>query len=148
MSITTTTDLPEHLEQNQRTLVAALTTGKAMVAQIEYAGSGDSGSVHNVVITPGNGAPFDDQVAIDVLVRESRYIAGQWHHTTVVQSTTLRQALEDFAEQVLDELHGGWENNDGAQGEVVFIIDKDGGAEIRVQHTSFFTESDYTETQL
>ena len=148
MSITTTTDLSEHIRQNQRTLIAALTTGTAMVAQIEYGGSGDSGSVHNVCITTGDGSPFDDQVAIDVLVRENRFVDGTWHYATVVQSTTLRQALEDFAEQALEALPGGWENNEGADGEVVFVLDKSGAASVRVEHNAYFTESDHTKTEL
>ena len=141
--------MPEHLQANQRTLIAALSVaGTATVAQVEYAGSGDSGSVNGVCITLANGLPFDDQVAIEVLDRESCFADGAWQHHTTVKSTTLRQALEDFAEEVLEALHGGWENNDGASGEVIFVLDKDGTAEVRVEHNSYFTESDYTETQL
>ena len=141
--------LPEHLQANKRTLIAALTVaGTATVAQIEYEGSGDSGSVQDVCITLGNGLPFDDQVTIDVLDRESCFTDGSWQHHTTVKSTTLRQALEDFAEEVLEELHDGWENNDGASGEVIFVLGKDGTEEVRVEHNDYFTESDYTETQL
>lgn len=147
----TTQALPQHLRQNQRTLISALATGAAgaaVRARIEYAGSGDSGSVSDVTITRDDGLSFDDQAAVEVLVRESHFVNGSWQAGTAGRLMTLRQALEDFAEEVLEELHGGWENNEGAEGQVVFELDRDGVASVSVEHNEFFTESNYMETRL
>jgi hypothetical protein len=66
-------------------------------------------------------------------------------NTTVEQSVSIEQALRDFADAAIELVHGGWENGDGGSGSVVF--DCQSGI-VRIEHTAYFTDSDYEETTL
>ena len=111
-----------------------------------YAGSGDSGSVEEVSgRDAATGARFDTLALITVFADQSDYQDGAWHAIVVEQQVSIDQALRDFAEEAVELLHGGWENNEGASGSVIF--DCQNGT-VRIQHTAYFTDSDYEETTL
>ena len=61
------------------------------------------------------------------------------------QQVSIEEALRDFAEAALELLHGGWENSDGASGSVIFECP---GDTVRIEHTTYFTDSDHEETTL
>lgn len=149
------TTTPEHgptaldettaLGRNKHILLAALKQGGATSATVTYAGSGDSGSVEDVTIEAPEGTGFDSSVAITVFMDRGVYQDGAWQTATVEQQVTIEQALSDFAEQALELVHGGWENNDGASGSVVFDCRTD---TVSIEHTTYYTDSDYEETTL
>ncbi len=142
---TTVLDASSILGRNRPILLAALKQGGVSTATVTYAGSGDSGSVEEVAVESATGTRFDTLALITVFANQSDYRDRAWHAFVVEQQVSVDQALRDFAEEAVELLHGGWENNDGASGSVVF--DCENGT-VRVEHTAYFTDSDYEETEL
>lgn len=142
---TTVLDASSVLGRNRPILLAVLKQGGVSTATVTYAGSGDSGSVEDVAVESAAGTGFDTLALITVFANRSDYLDHEWQTTVVEQQVSIDQALRDFAEEAVELLHGGWENNDGASGSVVF--DCENGT-VRVEHTVYFTDSDYEETVL
>jgi hypothetical protein len=83
----------------------------------EYSGSGDSGQ-------------FDSVEFIDAA------------NEAVTIADALKDEFETAFDGILEDAHGGWENEDGAQGTFTLNI---GARMLEHEHTNFYTESD-TET--
>lgn len=81
---------------------------------VTFDGYGDSGQIEDIAVDgehaelPEVAVPF---TAID-------YAASEPKHKTI----PLREAVEDMVYQLLQQEHAGWENNDGAYGEVTFDV--------------------------
>ena len=142
---TTVLDASSILGRNRTILLAVLKQGGVSTATVTYAGSGDSGSVEDVAVESVTGNRFDTLALITVFTNQSDYRDRAWHASVVDQQVSIDQALRDFAEEAVELLHGGWEDNDGASGSVIF--DCENGT-VRVEHTVYFTDSDYEETVL
>jgi hypothetical protein len=139
--------LPEEslAARNKPNLLAALSQHGVQTATVTYAGSGDSGGVEEVDYEIAEGAVFDGSATTKVFACQSHFESGEWHDFFFEQELCFDQALRDFAEEVLELVHGGWENGEGGSGSIVF----DGvSATVRIEHSSYFTDSDYTETAL
>ena len=103
------------------------------LVRIEYDGGGDKGQVHDVSAFTEDGKPadlpradceehqlnFDDSVTIDVV--------------------DLSDALTNLAESALEALYDGWENGEGAFGEVVINV-ADGT--VSLEHNARFVSHD------
>ena len=133
------------LGRNKGILLAALMKGGANAATATYVGSGDSGSVEDVSVEMPTDIPFDLAALITVFAERSVFEDGRWHTSIIEQEESVEQALLDFADAAVDLVHGGWENNDGGSGRVIF--DSQGGT-VRIEHTAYYTDSDYEETTL
>ena len=133
------------LGRNRRILLATLARAGAVTATASYVGSGDSGGVEDVSVEMPAEAPFDMLSPVTVFAERGAYENGRWETTTVEEQLSIEQALRDFADAVIDLVHGGWENGDGGSGSVVF--DCQAGI-VRIEHTTYFTDSDYEETTL
>ena len=133
------------LGRNRRILLATLVQAGAVTATATYVGCGDSGGVEDVSVEMPAEAPFDMAALVTVFAERGVFENGQWQTTTVEQQISIEQALRDFAAEVIDVVHGGWENGDGGSGSVIF--DCQAGT-VRIEHTAYFTDSDYEETTL
>ena len=133
------------LGRNRRILLATLVQAGAITATATYVGCGDSGGVEDVSVEMPAEAPFDMAALVTVFAERGVFENGEWQTTTVEQQLSIEQALRDFADEVIDVVHGGWENGDGGSGSVIF--DCQAGT-VRIEHTAYFTDSDYEETTL
>lgn len=133
------------LGRNRRILLAALAQAGALTATATYVGSGDSGGVEDVSVEMPAEAAFDWLKPVTVFAERGEYSNGEWETTTVEEQLSIEQALRDFADAAIELVHGGWENGDGGAGSVVF--DCQAGI-VRIEHTAYFTDSDYEETTL
>jgi len=133
------------LGRNRRILLATLAQAGAITATATYVGCGDSGGVEDVSVEMPAEAPFDMAALVTVFAERGVFENGEWQTTTVEQQLSIEQALRDFADEVIDVVHGGWENGDGGSGSVIF--DCQAGT-VRIEHTAYFTDSDYEETTL
>lgn len=86
------------------------------VAQIgvEYSGYGDSGQLDNIFTTPAN-------VSLDGIEFDST--TYPWRPDEIVKRN-LGEAFEDFIWREITSRYGGFENNEGGQGEVIWNITK------------------------
>ena len=133
------------LGRNRRILLATLAQAGAITATATYVGCGDSGGVEDVSVEMPAEAPFDMLALVTVFAERSVFENGEWQTTIVEHQLSIEQALRDFADEAIDVVHGGWENGDGGSGSVIF--DCQAGT-VRIEHTAYFSDSDYEETTL
>lgn len=136
---------PERLARNKTLLLDALKRVGAARAAVSYHGGGDEGCADGAEAFSADGTSVDP--AGTVLVFRERYdhTDGQWTSSTVQLEEPLDAALCDYAMEAVERHHGGWENNEGGYGEVVF--DCEAGT-VRLEHNDYIIETDYTETAL
>jgi hypothetical protein len=135
----------ERRDRNKVLLLDALKAIGAVRATVDYSGSGDEGFADETSAVNADQVAIDLSNQVPLLVERSHFVDGQWQSATVNEYLPLKDALRDFAMEAVNELHGGWENNDGGSGKVVFDCAANA---VRIEHYSYYTESDYTETAL
>lgn len=115
--------------------------------QVTYSGAGDSGCVEGVdALDVGKeNVPNLDAIKVPMATVSSRFADGQWIDEVKRKRVSLREAAETFAYDWLEAKHPGWENNDGADGEIVF--DREDG-KVFLTHNSHYTETDTEEEEL
>lgn len=133
------------LGRNRRILLTTLAQAGAVTATTTYVGCGDSGGVEDVSVEMPAETSFDMSALVTVFAERGVYENGRWGTTVVEQQLSIEQALRDFADEAIDLVHGGWENGDGGSGSVIFDCQAD---TVRIEHTAYFTDSDYEETTL
>lgn len=126
--------------ENKDVVIEAMRRNGIKSAIIEYSGSGDSGQVDHVQLVKRTGLEaLSDAVEGKVLITEksSKFKDGQWEEIVTKAERSLEEAIEQLCYELLSMEHGGWEINEGSQGE--FKFDADTG-EIRLEHRSFYIE--------
>ena len=102
-----------------QSLPAQLAVVGVAVVTAGYSGCGDSGQFDEFTFLTESGADVSDQVPAEV-----------------------RAEVETLLYDTLELRHGGWENNDGAEGEFQWTL---AGNQFEHTHRSFYTECDTTE---
>lgn len=105
---------------------------------ITYDGGGDEGMMGD--ITAYRGDVVDELPS--VLCDHYAVDYGGNVHSSALQ---LEDALSAFAENAVCDRHGGWENGEGAHGEIA--IDVASGS-VTITHNARFIDYDTTETEL
>lgn len=112
-------------QKNRHTLLAALQSVGATHVEVTFEGSGDSGCVEDVHYTwLGNSGDENTDNALDELQVPWNCSEGlklnpqtnQWEKQYKLKITPLRTVIEEFSYELLDQDHGGWENDEGAYG--------------------------------
>jgi hypothetical protein len=102
----------------------ALTTQLKMLGvakvQIDFAGSGDSGSIDGTYLLDANENHID--MPTDMIAWTTQVYGEQKAEQKLVK---LRDALEDIGYRVLDETGMDWYNNDGGQGYIFLDIENE-----------------------
>lgn len=152
-----TEDERSRAERNKNFIIDALRLTPIVEVEILYSGYGDSGGIDSVTgfsirrvdsgYTPPNQEDQrileDRKVAIEV--QSGFHEDGRWHHEVRRESMPLRKAIEQHAYDLLEEHHGGWEINDGANGTMtIHVVD----GTIHWEHNELFTETNTTERTL
>lgn len=109
---------PKRIQRNKLAILGAMQAAGIKVATVEYTGEGDSGNGVDVSVEGGFQLATDTQV--DVLVESSSWNAVErhWDSQETVKTMSLAEALEQFVDDLIDEHHSGYENNDGGGGSV------------------------------
>lgn len=117
----------EYCARAKPILVGALE--KAAVARvcIYYDGYGDQGAVGDIVAAARDNEDSDISEELDYPTYEN------WRSVTRMRRGSLHAALTDFAEIAIAHHYRGWENNEGAIGEI--DIDVQAGSFL-IAHTS------------
>lgn len=129
--------------KNKELLRAVMQTLGITSIAVEFDGSGDSGQVEGVTVVP---ATKQDQFEnTQTKVFRAKYfcsIAG----TKVEEEEAACSApelAEDFAYDVLEHHHDGWEINDGAYGTIIIHADGRGS----IEYNQRVMETEYEETE-
>ena len=107
---------PDLFQANQATLFQALDVDGVTRIVVTFDGYGDSGQIEDVQAQAGDGDVTMPGSVIEIM-------AAVWGQTEPERSTvSIAAAVESLAYDVLERTHCGWENNDGAYGDIVFDI--------------------------
>lgn len=107
-------------------LLAALRAAGITSVSVEYNGEGDSGQVDDILAHRG-----------DTKIKAAA--------TILSTGRSLSDEIDDFAWELLDVYHGGFENNDGGQGQIT--IDVAAGT-VTLDHNDRVTEFLNTVTEV
>ena len=106
----------ELFQTNKVTLFSALERAGVTRIVVTFDGYGDSGQIENVEAKAG-----DNDIAMPNAMIE--FAATVWGQPEPERSSvTVTTAVESLAYDALERTHGGWENNDGAYGDIIFDV--------------------------
>lgn len=109
-------------EEHRATLLSTLKLLSTARVVVEFAGSGDSGSIENVAVLDYNGAKVDlTGHKLDWVTTSSTYKDGKWVETSTPEVKELGAIIEQVAYAAIESTGLDWYNNEGGQGE--FTID-------------------------
>lgn len=98
---------------NKAALLGALRAAAITSVVVTFDGCGDSGQIEEVDAVGPEGAC--ELPAVDVEIA-----TATWSVEIDRRSLPIGEAIEELSYDLLNGLHGGWEDNDGAYGEVTF----------------------------
>jgi hypothetical protein len=93
--------------------------------RVSYSGGGDSGSIDGVELLDEDDEPISDDPTVSVAKKVGKLEADGWREIIKTQVVSLRAAVEEWCYDHLESRFGGWEINEGSQGEFVFRIPDD-----------------------
>jgi hypothetical protein len=106
----------EVLLANKTALFDALAAAGITTVIVNFDGCGDSGQIETIE------AKAEDDV-IPLPTVQIEIASAVWRSVTIDRQTRpLEEAIEILVYDVLNQKHGGWENNDGAYGEYTFDV--------------------------
>lgn len=135
----------ERIAANRAAIFAALTADEVLRAIASYTGSGDDGGPEGVRFELPDGGTLDEIPSAPQYRAASSWADGAWHSKLVLEDKSLEDAITDLAMEIVERHFGGWENGDGASGEVVF--DATDGSVV-IEHRAYFIDSEYSEVRL
>ena len=101
---------------------------------VTFDGCGDSGQIERIEARTG-----DDDCALPAI--EVDIASAQWLSATIDRKPKpLREAIETLVYDVLNQKHGGWEDNDGSYGDFTFDV---AGRTITLDYNERHMEADY-----
>lgn len=102
---------------NKAALFGPLATSSVAIVNVEFDGAGDSGQIETVEYLGADGWPLEPDDTFITLAKPS-------HDGLTVEHMphSLRDAVEHFVYDCLEETHGGWEIDAGAYGTFKFDV--------------------------
>lgn len=101
---------------NKATLLNALSRAGVTHVTVRFDGYGDSGQIENIEVRGGE----DDVTMPAATIEIAESVWGEAEPKR--SSVNIAAAVERLAYDVLERTHCGWENNDGAYGDIVFDV--------------------------
>jgi hypothetical protein len=123
--------LVEANDTNKNAVFAALKAESITIVTVRFDGAGDSGQIQEVTAETANGS-----IALPDVQIEMQH--ASWGGKTTNRTMQLRDAIDELCFDYLSQEHGGWENNDGGQGEFTFRVQN---ASIDLEFEQFYTGS-------
>jgi len=121
---------------NKTALFDALAASGVTVVLITFDGCGDSGQIEDIEVKAG-----DSVVAMPS--GEIEIASAEWGQAEPSRSmTSIPDAIEAFAYDLLRETHEGWENNDGAYGDFTFDVTE---RIITLEYNERYMQSDHSQ---
>ncbi|MCR8493017.1 DUF6878 family protein [Brucella anthropi] len=101
---------------NKAELLNALALAGVTHVVVTFDGYGDSGQIEDVQVRAGD----DDLTMPSAVIELCEAVWGEPEPKR--SSVSIATAVESLAYDVLERCHGGWENNDGAYGDITFDV--------------------------
>ncbi len=127
------------VKANKTAILEAMKKAGIKTATVEYTGQGDSGDGMDVSVEGGFQLVIDTGVTI--LVENSRWneVERRWETDAVLKETSLGDALEKMAEDLIELHHSGYEDGDGGGGSITFDADAES---LSYEYYNYYTEKD------
>jgi hypothetical protein len=112
----------DRIGQLKEALIPQLRAGGIAAVEVTFDGAGDSGAVEDVLcLDAAGGTMACPSVMLELLPTPTRADVGDdvGHGDVGKTSQALDAALEQLTYLALERHHPGWENNDGAYGQLV-----------------------------
>ncbi|MCK9908062.1 hypothetical protein MXD81_02895 [Microbacteriaceae bacterium K1510] len=106
----------ELFQTNKATLFSALERAGVTRIVVTFDGYSDSGQIENVEAKAGD----DDMTMPNAMIEFATTVWGQPEPER--SSVPVTAAVESLAYDALERTHSGWENNDGAYGDIIFDV--------------------------
>lgn len=124
---------------NVRAVCAALRVLGVASVRMAYQGSGDSGCFEAGILY---GPRAEDEPLVELHIQKSLAAPitfTSWSPTQGFSETTrlLGNAAEELMMLAVEDYFGGWENNDGGEGEITLTVDDE---LLEIDHGSYYTE--------
>lgn len=103
---------------NRLVLFDALRDAGIGCVTVEFDGYGDSGQIERIAFLRPDNSECDSP-ATEIEIRSARYDGSGIDS----ESCPIAQAIETMAYRLLGDTHGGWENNEGADGTFTFLVE-------------------------
>ena len=141
----------ELIRRNRPVLLGALKELGLNQVNVDYSGSGDSGGIEQTRILP---VGSDESIETTGAFNEHRvtiwWTDAFWSQPSrgakfARKTMALAEAIHEIAEELLDQHFGGFENNDGGSGSVVFDA---GEKQIRIDHDWNITTTEFEQVIL
>ena len=118
----------------------AVPAGSVITA--DYDGQGDEGHLQSWSLHTAESEDITEEISSTIIVLPTIY-----HRASSVENTeaSLRNAIPDILESLIQSSYPGYENNEGAFGEIAFVIDN---GSLNIQHKERIIETEFYETQL
>lgn len=129
----------EALAACKAAILPLLAEAAIALVRIEYDGGGDEGQVHDVSAFSAEGKPANLPHA------ECAQHQLNFDGSVTVDTVDLSAALDNLAESALEALYDGWENGEGAFGEVVIDV---ASGRVTLEHNSRFVSYETEEHAL
>jgi hypothetical protein len=123
---------------NKKLIMDALKAMGAKSVVVSYSGSGDSGQIDDCVI--------DDDHKKDVEIEAFEEVGkfddkNGWSRSIELKKRKLTEVIKDYCDNIIDQEHGGYYNNDGGDG--IFELDVEAGT-MTLTHNDHYTSSHTT----
>jgi len=123
--------LAEANELNKQTVFAALRAGAITTVNVHFNGAGDSGQIDEITARA-------DGTEVAVPDAQVELLLASWDGKSTSKQMQLQEAIEELCFDCLSQKHGGWEIDDGGQGEFTFRVED---ASIDLEFEQFYTNS-------
>ena len=112
----------DRLKINKKPITDALSTLGVDTVKVTYSGSGDEGQIDDVTFYDSGSKELKVDGKVKVITHKSKFVTDKWVETEIIEEQDLSQALEDFCNDWVEIEHGGYENDDGGQGEMTIEV--------------------------
>lgn len=103
--------------ENKATLFDALAQAGIATVLVKFDGYGDSGQIEDTSVHAG------PDIAINLPEGCIEIARVQWGSREISRQTlSVKDAIEHLVYDLLEQTHGGWENNEGAYGDFLFNV--------------------------
>lgn len=106
------------IPENKANLFSALGDAGITCVTVTFDGYGDSGQIENIEAKAGEEITDLPDTLVEIARAE---FSDEIHRRT----QPLPEAIESMCYLILEAKHGGWENNEGAYGELIFDVSAD-----------------------
>lgn len=112
--------LEARINVNRKVLFDILKKNNVERVFVYFDGSGDSGEINNVEITPETADPLLEETAIG-------FVWPDWNGASMIKESdiTIVDAIETICYDYLRFKHPGWETNEGASGHFDIKVDSE-----------------------